>query len=161
MGRIKRIALCLFIFLSACNSYKDPDQRLFVIGRWGGEFLQGTGNSSYWMKCELEFLPFNILLVDIPGSEDGVSGQPLSYQFVNKDRITIKGRIFDEVQIERVGQDLIIKSLYGFPPNGRYKRIPSVLEWLIVILLIGIIAFVIMKFMVRRYLYKKSKEKME
>jgi hypothetical protein len=158
MNRIKTFALCLLL-LSACISYQDSNLRWFIIGRWKGEFLRGTGNSTYLVKYELEFLPFNLLLVDITGPEDGMKGS-LSYQFVKENKITIKGRIIDEDQIGRTGQDLTIESsIYGFPPNGRYKRIPSVLEWIVVILLAGITLLVIIKFTLKRKVQTQSNGK--
>lgn len=132
MNKIKLFTLCLFL-LSACSLSNDTNLHFFVLGRWKGEFPQEAGNPTTVTTYDVEFLPFNILLVDISRPEESVRGLRFSYKFIADDRIRIEGRIVNEIQVKNDRQNLIVfESDHGLPPDGRYERIFSRLEWLLV-----------------------------
>lgn len=147
MNRIKLFTLCLFL-LSACCSSNDTNFQILVIGRWRGEFPQKAGNPTTLTTYDVEFLPFNILLVDISRPEESVHGLRFTYRFITDNRIRIEGRILNEILVLYDRQNsIVIESDHDLPPSGRYKRVFSRLEWLliVVIFLLAVISAVIIK----------------
>jgi hypothetical protein len=144
MNKLKFYILCLFL-LSACSSINDTNLHIFVLGRWKGEFPQEVDNPTTLTTYDVEFLPFNILLVDISGPEESVHGLRFSYKFITDDRIRIEGRIVNEIQVKNDCQNfVVVESDHGLPPGGRYERVFSRLEWLLVfvIFLLALISLV-------------------
>jgi hypothetical protein len=135
MNGIKLFTVCLFL-LSACSSSNDTNLHNFVIGRWKGEFQQEAGNPTSLTTYDVEFLPFNILLVDISRPEESVHGLRFSYRFITDDRIRIEGRIVNEIHVLYDRQNsIVIESDHELPPSGRYERVFSRLEWLLILVM--------------------------
>ena len=144
MNKIKLFTLCLFL-LAACSSSNVTNLQIFIIGRWERESLQEAGNSSAATIYDIEFLPFNILLVDISRPEETVHGLRFSYKFTTNNHIRIEGRIINEIQVLYDRQNsIVIETDHGLPPSGRYKRVFSRLDWLLVfvLILLAIVSFV-------------------
>lgn len=153
---MKNITLFIFsiLLLSGCGTAQEQNFNYFVLGKWKGEFAREINNKNTLTTYEVEFLPFNILLLDIDRPEESVHDLRFSYKFVTSDRIRIEGRIENEIQVKNDHNDLIIiGSDQGLPPSGRYKKVLSRLDRLLILLifLLSLLAVLIYK--------RKSKRK--
>jgi|WetSurMetagenome_2_1015567.scaffolds.fasta_scaffold32307_3 hypothetical protein len=153
MKKITNIPICILIiftlFLAWANGIFHPFNipSLFIIGKWTGEYVSRDG---YEIQNDLQFMPFNILLLGTRTGEGKVQKIYLSYRFIGKDYVTINGRLVDEFQFKRDGEDLLINSKYGIPAEGRYKRVISAWEW------IEVLSFAIIGSILIRIWSKKS-----
>lgn len=121
MNRIKLIPLILLIISSFGNRY-DAGMKLFILGQWSGEFTEETNHSGRPVRLDLEFLPFNTLLISFYYPDEQIHGERFSYHFITDNQIMIQGRIRSVIQISKDKQGfIIVNSDNSFLPNGAYK----------------------------------------
>lgn len=145
MKKIKYAYLIIILFISSCSSNNFPgNSSLFILGGWYGEFEQLDGTKSYKVQNEFYFLPFNILINTIKMPDERKLINLFSYKFAKDNRVLIKGRLVDEFQFARDGDDLVIDSVRGFPSDGRYTRVCSIWDWIITISIICVVLILLL-----------------
>lgn len=150
---MKIFALIFPFLLSACSALVDTNMRLFVLGKWIGESSPNT-NVQYVLK----FLPFDLLLADIKTPDEKAHNILFTYHFKNQTQIIIEGRFIEELQITKRKNNVVtIHSLYGFIPDGDYKKDPC-----IDVYFLSILTLIILLLSISRHLKtRKSKLKYE
>jgi hypothetical protein len=137
MNRIKFAALAILCMLSACSTSTDSNWQFFILGKWTGESSRGR-NSQYVLK----FLPFNILLADIKTSEGEAHNILFTYHFLDKNRVAVEGRFFEELDLTKQNTNLVtVRSIHGFIPDGYYKRDPIFYLYFLSIFLLVVFLF--------------------
>ena len=145
MNRHKYILIVILLLQSCSPTQSFNSLSFFVLGSWHGEFEQRDGNKAYEVQYNLSFLPFHIFLYDRIAPDEAIYNVLSSYRFIEDNRIIIEGRLIDESQISRDGDALIVDSVRGFPPDGRYTRVSSIWDWLLIISIISIIAILMIQ----------------
>ena len=145
MNRTRIILISLILILgSACYSiYPFNNLSVSILGEWSGRSELGNGNTTSEVQNKFLFLPFHILLIKVSTSTGEVNYDIYSYRFVAPDKISLRGRLIDELKIIREGENLIINSIHGFPPDGKYVRTKSFWVYLIWIIPIMIFLFIL------------------
>ena len=128
--------ICIISFLallgSACGSKgSSSTPPIFLLGDWNGKSEVVDGNKTYEIRHDLLFLPFHILIINVSPTNGEANSDLYSYRFVESDRVMIEGRLTDEFNVVIYGKALIINSVHGFPPDGRYTRGTALLRWLL------------------------------
>lgn len=142
MKKIFYYNFLFFIFIvSMCISlYPFSKLSICILGGWSHNVTISNGKGSRELKDQYLFLPFHILLIKVNAPTGEEYTDVFSYRVSGPDNIMLKGRLIDEFQVFRDGKALVVDSLGGFPPDGRYLR--TISFWVIFGLKMLILIFV-------------------
>ena len=83
----------------------------FIVGRWRGEYQETTLNSSEVVIYQLEFTRPNVLVYSKISHQSTKYNVVYRYEFLEKDRIRLEGRLLDEWKLSKDGEFLSINSV--------------------------------------------------
>lgn len=109
-----------------------------LLGGWAGEVIEPEGDSTRQVFYQLEFLPGNILIMDIIRPTEPYLNIVMKYQIIGE-KVVIEGRLRSEFEYTMDNRELVVlESVDDFPPNGKYHRKILSRDW---ICLLGILIF--------------------
>jgi hypothetical protein len=137
------------------RDYSNLSLQQFIVGRWK---LQGNQPRNVIEPFEFEFVPPATLIWNFDSPNGIYNNIVYHYEFVADNKIQITGRGGDEWEIEKQGNLLVVHSAHEPISTNVYKRLP-VLNWLVIVLILGVLIVVSVLVALRRLNTNRQLEK--
>lgn len=134
----KRLVVCGSIIIVLAVGFLVLWNSTSLLGGWAGEVIEPEGDPTRQVVYQLEFLPGNILIMDIIRPTEQYLNIVMKYQIIGG-KVVLEGRLRSEFEYTMDNRELVVsESVDDFPPVGKYHRIILSRDW---ICLSGILIF--------------------